>query len=196
MRGLVIVALTAGLVGGLLLGGRAANIGRHPIRRPAALALGVGSQGLAVLLDVTGAGAAALLVASYTGLATFALANLAFLGMGLVGAGLALNGLVMALNGGMPVREAAILAASDLAPDDLADLSFGPKHHLERPDGRVTGLGDVVPLRPTGEVVSIGDLVMAAGVAVVVARLLLPPVGGTAGVRRWPARRPSRDAPV
>lgn len=117
-------------------------------------------------------GGLALLLASYVGLVAFTMANLATVGMGLVGVGLALNLAVIAANDGMPVRPAALVRAGVASPAEAVTLEFDGKRHLERPGDRLTALADIVPVRPVGEVVSFGDLVLAVGSADALAHLL------------------------
>jgi hypothetical protein len=117
-------------------------------------------------------GGLTLLLASYVGLVAFAMANLATVGMGLVGVGLALNLAVIAANDGMPVRPAALVRAGVASPAEAVTLEFDGKRHLERPGDRLTALADIVPVPPVGEVVSFGDLVLAVGSADALAHLL------------------------
>lgn len=187
MTGLTTLAAVAGVVLGIGVGGRFSHVGRHRLRRPAAVVLAVSAQVVATATGVGGAPAAVLVAGSYLGLVVFALANRRLLGMAPALLGLGLNIAVMVANGAMPVRESAIVA---VAGDDRAvasDLPFGPKHRLEQPSDRLTVLADVVPVGPTGEVVSIGDLLLAFGVAGVVVQLMRPPSADVA---------PSADAPA
>jgi hypothetical protein len=96
--------------------------------------------------------------------------------------GLLLNVAVIGVNGGMPVRADAIYTVDRHAHLDTID--FGAKRHLEDADDRLTFLGDVLPVRPIGQVLSFGDLILSAGVADVVFRLLKPAGAVRRGRRR------------
>jgi hypothetical protein len=145
------------------------------LRWPAALTLGVVLQWAPELLGSSEEAAFGLVAASYVALAAFALVNLRLVGMPIVVLGLALNGAVIAVNGGMPVRADAVTAAG-LAEsvESVKSLDFGSKRHLEGQDDRMAILGDVIPVRPLGEVLSFGDLVLSAGVGNLLFRLLKP----------------------
>ncbi|MEX2658060.1 MAG: DUF5317 family protein [Acidimicrobiales bacterium] len=173
--GYTAIAITLGLVAGLVAGGRPANAARRSLRWWPALAGGAAAQWIPELLDVPESAAFAAVVASYAALAAFAVANLGLVGMPVVLLGLVLNIAVILANGGMPVRAEAIIAADIAAtPEEIAALDFGSKRHLEDRDDRLTVLGDIVPVPPLREVLSFGDLILAAGVTNVVFRLLRP----------------------
>jgi hypothetical protein len=145
------------------------------MRATGALGAGVVLQAVPHLVSVSGTAGLACIVASYVLLAAFALANIRLVGMPVVLVGLVLNVVVIALNGGMPVRADAIATVDrDRTPGAIAQLTFDSKRHLETPSDRLTILGDVLPLRPVHEVVSFGDLILAFGLADVVFRLLRP----------------------
>jgi hypothetical protein len=169
--GLTAVALLTGGLLGLLAGGRLASLGDVHLRWWGALAAGVGLQLLAGPVGLGGRPGTTAVVGSYFCLLAFALANRALPVMPVVVVGVLLNATVIIVNGGMPVRADAV-AAVGLDPDELDAADLGAKRHLEGPDDRLTFLGDVVPIRPLGEVVSAGDLVLAAGVAGMLFRLL------------------------
>ena len=172
--GFTAVAVVGGLVLGLVLGGRPSNLGRQPLRWWPVLLLGIVLQAAAEILDVRQSVGIALVYASYAAMIVFALRNLRLVGMPIVLLGLVLNTLVIGVNGGMPVREEAILAAGHLQPDEIATVDFGAKRHLEDDSDRLVFLGDVIPLRITREVLSFGDLLLAFGIANVLFRLLRP----------------------
>jgi hypothetical protein len=170
--GFTTVAVIAGLVIGLAAGGRIRNLGSQRFRWWLLLPLGAVLQTVPELWEVPAA--LAMVLASYAALAAFAMANLHLVGMSVVMVGLALNVAPIVANGGMPVRAEAIVAAGISEPHDVEHLRFGAKRHLERPDDRLTFLGDVIPVPPLREVLSFGDLVLAFGVADVLARMLRP----------------------
>ncbi len=165
----IVVAIFAGIAIGLLRGGRFENLGAATFRLWPLLVLGVVVQGAAAF---TADGAVALILASYAILVLFAAVNIHHAGMGVVLVGVALNFVVIAANSGMPVRADAIVAAGIVKPSEIQNLDFGSKRHLERPDDRLTVLGDIIPVPVAGEVLSFGDLAMAVGVATVLVGLL------------------------
>ncbi len=127
----------------------------------ATVAAGQVDGDLSVALHLTGAVA----------LGAFAVANLHLVGMVVLLLGLSLNVLVVGVNGGMPVRPAALVDAGIVEPGELSVVELaGPRHLAER-DDRLTAVGDAVPVAPLGQVLSIGDLVVLAGLGNVAFRL-------------------------
>ena len=165
----IAVAIVVGVLVGLLRGGRFANLGEATVRLWPLLVLGVVVQGAAAF---TGDGAVPVILASYVLLIAFAAANLTRAGMGVVLVGILLNLVVISVNGGMPVRREAIVAAGITTYEEVPELEFGAKRHLEDDDDRLTFLGDIVPVPFAEEVLSFGDLAMAVGVAAVLVNLL------------------------
>jgi hypothetical protein len=161
------VALITGVAIGLLVGGKLANLGRRRFRAWPLLVAG------AVLQVVPASGT---LLLSYLCLLAFALANSRVVGMGVLTVGLALNALVVSINGGMPVRRAALDAAQLARPGEA--VVYSGKRHLERPGDHLTFLGDIVPVPALREVLSFGDLVMAVGLATALAWLVRRPPEG------------------
>ena len=180
----IVVAVAVGLAMGWARGGRLSGIGDATFRLTPLLAVGVAGQVLSAALG--GARGLALLLASYIALLAFAIANAPrSVGMAVVAVGIAMNALVIAVNGGMPVRASAIIAAGIADDDDdIAELDFGTKRHLEDGDDRLTILADIIPVPVLEEVLSFGDLVLAVGVADVLVTLM--------GSRRSPRQRPER----
>ena len=170
-----ILAVAAGLGIGLLAGGRPRHLAGRGLRAWPLLAAGLGLQLLSGRVH-GGTGTAALL-GGYALLVAFAAANVAVVGMWLVGTGIAVNLVVIAVNSGMPVRPAALVSAGVAEPGRAADVPLAAKHHLERPSDRLMKLADVIPVAPLREVLSLGDVVTAVGTADVVAHLLAPPAG-------------------
>ncbi|HEX2850321.1 MAG TPA: DUF5317 family protein [Acidimicrobiales bacterium] len=167
----IVVAVVGGVLVGVATGGRLANLGEAPFRIWPALAVGVGLQIAANAMR--GGTGLALVLASYVLLLVFAAANLARVGMGLVLVGIAMNVVAIAVNGGMPVRGEAIVAAGIASRREIPTIEFGSKRHLETPDDRLTFLGDIIPIGlGPGEVLSFGDLVMAVGIADVIVHLM------------------------
>ncbi len=146
---------------GLTLGGRFANLRRASLSRVRILLAGAGCE-LAGDRWVSGWAGAFVVMAGFLLLLWFAVGNIRLTGMVIVAAGLLSNLTVIALDGGMPVRGFPAAA------------TFGPRHHGERPGDHLIGLADVVHIAPLGEMVSAGDIVLAVGVATVIAGLMRP----------------------
>ena len=149
----VTVALALGLA--LLTGGSLRRIAATDLRYPGILATAVGIQ---VVLDVirpsdgtAGHLASALLAVSYAFLVLFCVANLRLRGMAVVAVGIFLNGAVITLNSGMPVR----------APEGAVETTI--KHHAERDSDRLTALGDIILVPALRQSLSFGDLIMLVG---------------------------------
>lgn len=88
-------------------------------------------------------------------------------GMVLVALGVALNALVIGLNGAMPVDPQAIAAAGSPGFDP------GPgKHALAHAGTRLSLLADRIPLAPLRTVISVGDVLLAVGLSVLVHRVM------------------------
>jgi hypothetical protein len=107
----------------------------------------------------------ALLIASYVLLLLFAALNIRLAGFVLILVGLAMNMLVVSINGGMPVDKGALLASGQKSV--LSDLVHGggSKHHLATDDDVLLPIADVIAIPPpVRQVVSAGDLVVYAGV--------------------------------
>lgn len=105
------------------------------------------------------AGSLAIVLGSMVGVAIFLTINRQLAGTLVAALGLALNVLVIGLNGAMPVSEwGARIAAAD--PADIG----GIKHEVMTDETVLPWLGDVIPI-PRWSVISIGDVVLALGVA-------------------------------
>lgn len=109
---------------------------------------------------VEGTGALAVLLVTNAAVAGFILANRNLPGIVLAGIGLALNVIVIASNGAMPVSPTA-LAIADAPSLDAA----GIKHERLTEETILPWLGDVIPLPGTGLIVSVGDVVLGVGIA-------------------------------
>jgi hypothetical protein len=187
MFAVLAVAIGVGAVVGLATGGRVSNLAG--VRLSALGLLVAGTVGQALVLDgvvvLHGWGAVAVLLAAYAALAGFAIANLGLGGMGVILAGIALNAVPIAVNGGMPVEARAIVQARITTPSELSLLDFGAKRHLAGSGDHLRILDDRFPDWITHHVLSFGDLVIGVGVAAVVAGLLRP-AGKGARARRPP----------
>jgi hypothetical protein len=167
----IALALVIGLAAGLVRRGRFSALARTRLRAVplllAALVCGLIVDGI----DVPRPGIWAV-VGLVAGLA-FAARNLHLVGMAVVGVGLALNLLPVAVNGAMPVRADALVEAGMVDEADLDRVSLEGAREIAGPDTRLDSLGDIVPIAFTGQVLSFGDLIMLVGLADVVANLML-----------------------
>jgi hypothetical protein len=159
----LVVTLALALGVALLTGGRLTHVLETRLRATWALFLALALQ---IALDLFwsdgGNGMSRVLLAlSYALLVGFCLANVANKGMTVVALGIALNGLVITVNGGMPVR-------TDPGFRETA------KHHAERPSDSLTFLGDIIVLRPLSQALSFGDLIMLVGLVDVLVRRSRP----------------------
>lgn len=185
---LVVVVLAVALAVGWARGGSLLGLGMLPLHRRA---LVVGALLAQLAGTVVGGPFYALgLLLSAALVAAFLVRNRGVRGTGLVALGLLANGVVVGLNGAMPVSADAAGRAGVGVQDLLAGTD--PRHELAGPGTRVGWLGDVVPvplpLRP--EVVSPGDVLVAAGLGQLVA------LGMTTPTRRLRPLPPvTRDVP-
>jgi small-conductance mechanosensitive channel len=149
----VTLALALGLA--LVTGGSLRSIGATELRHPGILAAAVGIQLVLEILHPTsgtaGNLASALLVASYVFLLLFCAANVRLRGLAVVAVGIALNGAVITVNEGMPVR----------APEAAVETTT--KHHAERRSDKLTFLGDIILVPALRQSLSFGDLIMMVG---------------------------------
>jgi hypothetical protein len=151
-----LVAVVAGFLIALLLGGRPRHLAGRGFRWWALLPLGLALQ---VVLERKGFPAAfAFLVVSYVLLLAFCAVNLRLRGMWLIGLGFALNALVIVLDHGMPVAPAAIHALH------ASPTIHQVKHHLAVPSDRLMSLADVIPVPGLRQVLSFGDMILSIGV--------------------------------
>jgi hypothetical protein len=168
---LVVGAIAAGILIGILLGGSLRNLAEIKLRWWPLAPLGLVLQ-LVPVPTIEGRLdhwlAVGLLAASYAVLLVFVLVNIRLPGFPVVAAGFALNLLVISLNGGMPVSDSALRSAygSGYAAmrRDLVEHG-GAKHHLAGPDVVLRPLTDVIPVgKPVRLVLSVGDLLFYVGV--------------------------------
>ena len=154
---------------GYLAGGRLRGFERVHLRWWPLALIGLAMQ-VAPVPDLGGDGedllSLGLLIGSYVPLSAFAVANLRQPGFWLVTTGLAMNLLVISVNGGMPVTREAVVASGQEGLLGVLEEDRGQKHHLANRDEDVLlFLADVIPLAgPFRQVVSAGDLVLYAGV--------------------------------
>ena len=172
----VTLALALGVA--LLSGGSLRNIAATEVRHPGVVAVAVAIQlALEALHPTDGTAghlASALLVVSYLFLLLFCALNLRLRGLAVVAVGIALNGVVITVNRGMPVR----------APEAAVEATT--KHHAERPSDRLTVQGDIILVPALRQSRSFGDLIMLVGLVDVLVHCSRNP----ATRRRMDARPP------
>lgn len=183
---LLALAVLAGLVVGLARPPAGIHTVRPRIDRIGLLAVGAGLNVLSIVLD--GAASVIALEASLAVLIAVAVANRHITGVAVVGVGLLLNLVGVAVNGGMPVRVSAMEAAGLSEHGEPVELS--DPRHIETSEDPVPVLGDVLPVPLTHEVVSFGDLIIVFGAADAVRELSRrrARVPAQAGVPSYPAR--------
>jgi hypothetical protein len=196
---LILAAIFLGILVGLLSGGSLRLLSEISLRWwPLAI--------VGLLLQVVPVGGGegdwipvVLLALSYVLLFVFLAVNIRVSGIALIAAGIALNAVVIGLNGGMPVSAAAIRAAAgDPAAYESAlaelDEQGPPKHHLATGEDVLRPLSDVFGLGPpVKQVYSVGDFAALAGIVWLFAAATRGPRG-----RHAPGRheaRPMRPAP-
>jgi hypothetical protein len=155
---------TASVALGLARGGSLETLASTPLRWVGLLFGGLGLQVAAAVWSppwLTRPWALLVIVLSNLAILLFIAANRRLPGMLLADLGVALNLLVIVVNGAMPVSAiAARQAGIETAPSSVA-----LKHERMTDTTALPWLGDVVPLPVVGEVLSIGDLLLAAGIA-------------------------------
>jgi hypothetical protein len=173
----VMVGMTAGIVGG----GSVFLIGRT---RPIAGVLAIAWLALtAITRWVEVPRAHVLFIAADVAALMFCVVNIRRLSTGLLFIGVALNTLVIALNGSMPYRVSAVIR-SGLATS-ASDFPSTVQSRPERSGDLLMALGDVIPVNAgvIHDVLSIGDVLAAFGIAWVVYRAMerhrSPRVGAT-----------------
>jgi hypothetical protein len=181
---LVLLALAAGLAAGYARGGRLRRLAADPPVRNRLILTALGIYVLGVLGGWLWAPLLPVLSAlCWIVLGYYAWLNRARPGALLVAVGLAVNGLVILINGGMPVSGDAAARAGVTGSPAAAD-------GMVAADDAVTPwLGKLIPVAfpPQPEVVSPGDIAIAAGCATALAMSMSSrrrPVANTAVVRR------------
>jgi hypothetical protein len=167
----LIAALMAGLVAGYAMGGRLRNIEQFHIRLPwlAIVALALQFVAFSPLRGSLGeSGVVAIHFVSYALLVWFVIVNRQHAGIVVAGAGLLMNLLVIALNGGyMPASRDALEVSGEQYAGATANNST-----VIHAGTRLWFLGDVFAI-PDGTILanvfSIGDVLIIAGVAILIA---------------------------
>lgn len=159
-------AVVLGLVAGLVGGGSLRFLAKFSLRRPWLGAIWVIGSIVATRLHGTAA-VGLLLTATLAGVALAATNALRWPGFGAVGVGLALNALVLGVNGGLPYDPAAARSAGLVASGPVMLKTDG----LTRPwrDGdTLLVLARRIPVAPLRAVTSIGDLLLAFGLGLAI----------------------------
>ena len=164
---LVAVSIVLGIAVGLASGGSLSRLAETRLRAWPLAILGLGLQVAATPAGPGGWLAGALLGASYLCLGALFAANVRLPGVPLVAVGIALNALVIGVNGGMPVSDDALRAAYGTEYEAMRRTLIEegpPQHHLARPDDVLLPLADVIGIRaPVKQVFSVGDLTSMGG---------------------------------
>jgi hypothetical protein len=147
---------------GYAAGGRLRNLLTLRIRWPLAAVVGLALQMVPVHGSMSGLVFPSLLV-SFGLLGAFAVANIRLPGFPLVLAGVTANVLVIALNHGMPVTHAALVAAHQLG--SLPELAHGgARYHLAGPGDLLVPISDSIGATfPLRMVISPGDVAIYTG---------------------------------
>ena len=164
------LVIFASLAIAVLRGGRLVNLGDIELRAWWLLFLALGLQiGTRWLPDRPWSewlGVVMVLV-SFALLMVMVLLNRTKPGMWIVGLGVLMNFVVIAVNGGMPVLAGAAEVASGFTVSQ-PDLTGSFKHVLLDETSRLTFFSDVIPIRLVriGEVISLGDVFLALGLGI------------------------------
>jgi hypothetical protein len=183
----VLLAMAGGVIFGYARGGRLALLGQLPLRRSRLLLTAIALFVLGVFSGLLWEPMLAILSGlSWLTVAFYAWVNRSIQGAALVALGLAANGLVLLLNGAMPVSVSAVERAGASPSAVLEPVERAPLG----PDTLLPWLGKTVPIAfpPRPEVVSPGDVAVAAGLGLAVA------VGMTGQGRREVAGMPAATA--
>lgn len=165
---IAVILLMAGLIAGLARGGKLENITRIDFKHAWLVFAGLSLQVIGELAAASilpqlaiGFGGIALLALSYLLLIFFVVGNRQLPGMYWIGAGMALNLIVIFLNGGMPVSLDAVRAAGFEASDYL---ETAVKHQQLGTETKLGFLADIIPLPLIRKAVSIGDIALGIGI--------------------------------
>jgi hypothetical protein len=161
------LVLFVALAVAVVRGGRLSNLGDIRLRLWLLLPIAFAMQAVTAFIPNRGWTAALgfwLILMSFLILLLVIVANKDRRGMWLAGIGVAMNFVVIALNGGMPVLEGAAVVASGFESglNLVADIK-----HVPLDEGtRLAFLTDVIPLRLVGQgqVLSLGDVFLAVGI--------------------------------
>jgi hypothetical protein len=168
-----VVLLAIAVLIGLGIGRSRPRAGAHSVRPRVEQVplLGAGAVLYAASALLDGSAAALCLACALAVLIAVAMANRHLTGMLVIGVGLLLNLVSVAVNAGVPVRASALVEAGVVDADELATVELTGPHHLETSADALGVLGDVLPISVLNQVVSFGDLIVAFGAADVVREL-------------------------
>jgi len=128
-----------------------------------------------------------LLVGSYVLILAFVARNVVLRGMSIVLIGIACNGLVIALNQGMPVK-----IPPEWKNKPWAEATL--KHHPQEDGEKLLFLSDIIIVRhPVDTVLSFGDLILAVGLCDVAYNASRNPRRGKRKAQRRVARMAARS---
>ena len=167
---LTLLAVVVGIAAGLVSGASPLSIGRA---RPIAGVLAIAWLALtAVTRWVEVPQAHAVFIVANVAALMFCAVNVRKLGTGLLLVGVALNTLVIALNGSMPYRVSSVISAG--LANSASDFPSTVQSRPERPGDLLMALADVIPVKAgfVHDVLSIGDVLAAFGIAWVVYRAM------------------------
>jgi len=164
---ILLIAVAAGFVLALLVGGRFGNLKGRSLRAWFLLPLGLALQ-LAAIGSAGSTWPFVLVLLSFACLFAFAVANLGVTGFWMIALGLFLNAFALGLNHGMPIGRKALVHTGNNAS------VYPALHHVQRSSDKLLILGDVVPISPIGEIVTFGDLILAVGLVDVIVHLMRP----------------------
>ncbi len=161
----LVAAVLAGIVA-LVRGGSLEDLAATKFRWVAFLLTGLALQLVfEVFFDdrLTRGQSLTILLLSYLMIVAFLVVNRRLPGLALAALGLALNVVVIAANGAMPVGERAV---EIIGIEEVRD--FGVKHEPLTDDTLFPWIADVIPVPGIGTVISAGDIVLAAGLSYLV----------------------------
>ena len=134
---------------------------------------------LAVALDTNMLAGRFALGVSLALLLASCLLNRHITGALIAGIGISANLAVLLLNGYLPIRESAVVAAGIIDFDGLDRVLLGTARRWADDTTIAAWLGGAIPLAPLRDVITLGDLVTAAGLANVGFRLMWPAARAT-----------------
>ena len=156
-----------GLLLGWGLGGRIRNLAQLEVRLWWLVSIAFVMQVISVPRAAEGPGRYApfaVLLLSFVLIGGVMALNWRLTGFPTILLGVILNLIPIAINQGMPVSGPAVIESGGSV--EAVPRELGEKHHLLRPEDRLTELADVIAVRPPFQaVVSVGDLVMWVGAA-------------------------------
>jgi len=170
---LLALALVAGLIAGSVAKGRVQNIREIHLRWMPVLFVSLIMGLLPLFVDLSKPPRLALQFVSMLGVLAFLILNAQATAGGVragfltITAGWALNFIVIAANGGMPLSRWAF----ERGPGGPITPGRGGffKIVIAGPRSKLRFLGDVIPIKPLGQVLSIGDVILIAGIIIVIA---------------------------